>query len=152
MDRLGPMGLICSSFFYVLSDESLAALCDLYDKADEGLLPSLWSEARLIMIPKPGCPQERRPLTIMNIAYRIWSKRWAQHYNAWLHDWVPSGLVGARIGESAADTAQRVAATVNDAVTGHGNTKYLLSLDQSNFFDRMDLAMTKAICDRLGVC
>ena len=112
---LGPDG-ISGDDIYMLSDDSVQALVQLLNKANEGHLPMHWREGRVAMIPKPDAPGERRPLTVMNITYRLWAKRLAMHYSAWLHSWAPRGLVGARVGEFAADTTQRVANIINQAV------------------------------------
>ena len=93
----GPDG-ITGEDIYLLGDDSLQALIELLNKADAGHLPAHWQEGRVAMIPKADAPGERRPLTVMNISYRLWAKRSALHYNAWLHSWAPRGLVGARTG------------------------------------------------------
>ena len=146
----GPDG-ITSDDIYMLSDDSLQALVQLLNKADGGQLPGHWREGRVAMIPKPDAPGERRPLTVMNITYRLWAKRLAMHYNAWLDSWAPSGLVGARVGEFAADTTQRVANIVNQAVAGNTSSRFFLTLDQSKFFDRIDLQLLREMCNHFGL-
>ena len=117
---------ISGEFFYLLSDDALAALTSLLNAADDGLVPKSWSEARLVLIPKPESPNEKRPLTILNISYRIWAKRHASHLNAWIDSWAHPGLVGARIAESAADTALRVSHAVNMATASVTDPKYII--------------------------
>ena len=57
----GPDGLD-SDTLHALSDESLEALAELLDHADQGHWPTSWSEARTVLTPKspespPGRPQ-----------------------------------------------------------------------------------------------
>ena len=143
---------ITSDDIYNFSEDALKALVQLLNLADRGIIPSFWCEGRVAMIPKPDAPGERRPLTIMNITYRLWARRWAQHLGAWMHTWAPKGLVGARIGEFAADTTQHVTNLINQANAGTSvdDAVCILTLDQSKYFDKMSLPMLGKLCDKVG--
>ena len=68
--------------FAALSDNILHLLCLLFDACDAGLsFLSCWTGARLVCIQRPD--GDTRPITILSVAYRIWSKRTAQLLAAW---------------------------------------------------------------------
>ena len=93
------------------------------------------------MLPKDGtaAPDDRRPLTIMSITYRMWAKRHARHINDWLATWKPQGLSGAAKHHSCTDVLWQVQMELCKARTGKRGAAYILSLDLAKCFDRLDL-------------
>ena len=75
----------------------------------------------------------------MNACYRIWARQLAFALLNWLNSWAPPSLVGSRRRFSADATAQDVAEIINRARAGERPPLYVLSLDQSKFFDRLSL-------------
>ena len=67
-----------------------------FDVDDKGELLYAWSIARVPLIPKgPDSPADgRQPLTMMLVIFRLWAKRWAEHYISWMVRWAPPGLFG----------------------------------------------------------
>ena len=77
----GPDGL-SYSHFAGLPQEHLVLLAKLYDALDRGLaFPSSWHQAKLICVSKTD--GGARPITVLQVAYRIWSSRMAKHLADW---------------------------------------------------------------------
>jgi hypothetical protein len=75
-------------------NESIARLLNLVE--EEGRWPKEWLEAYVAMIPKASGgsrPQDQRPITVLEIIYRIWSKGVVQ-------EWSPT-LQGQLLGQAA---------------------------------------------------
>ena len=73
-----------------------------------------------MLIPKSpeSPPSDRRPSTVMDACYRIWSRKHAHALLKWLNSWAPPSLVGSRRGFSANTTTQEVAGIINRARAG----------------------------------
>ena len=148
----GPDGMT-SEFLHTQEDDSFDWLIELLDKADSGHLPEFWREVRGVMIPKgfESDPSDRRPLTIMTATYSLWARRHAMAISSWLDSWCPPNAVGARRGFSAAEVAQEVSATVNDARSGRTGARFILSVDQSKYFDRLSLDLLQEFGEQAGI-
>ena len=57
--------------------------------------------------------------------------------NTWLDSWAPGGLAGARPNTSSPDVLHKVHRLLDAAVTGHSSPLEVISLDQSQCFDRL---------------
>ena len=90
-------------------------------------------------------------LQSLHTCYRMWSRKHAHALLKWLNSWAPSSLVGSRRGFSADATAQDVAGIINRARAGERPPLYVLSLDQSKFFDTLSLPKLKEFCRRAGL-
>jgi hypothetical protein len=136
-----------------ISYDALIALTLLLNAADKGRFPAFWRFARVTLIPKGdgAAADDRRPLTVMPISYRLWAKRLAHHLVRWLSTWKPDGLSGAVIGVGCADVLWKVTEALNDALVGITDTRYVLSLDQEKCFDRLHLPMLQRVCHHLGL-
>ena len=93
-----------------LSYDALIALVSLLDLADAGYLPTFWSHARVTLIPKgeDSAPDDRRPLTVMAVVYRLWAKKHVHFQNKWLESFKPKGLSGSVSGVSCPDVLWEV--------------------------------------------
>lgn len=88
----------------------------------------------------PGsAPDDLRPLTVLSTTYRCWARRHARLVNNWLDTWAPIVLVGARHNVGAADVLRLVHSKIDAAVCGDAKPLHILSLDQSQSFDRLFL-------------
>ena len=60
--------------------------------------PAPLCEGHLVMIPKGKeaavDPIAHRPLTIMNLAYRVWSTTRVRQASGWMRSWAPARVVG----------------------------------------------------------
>ena len=133
-----------------LSSDSLCALCQLLDEADAGRMPSFWSDARVVGIPKPGS-FDRRPLTVMSTFYRCWAKRLVKGTAPAAESWWPPGLFGARKGRSAAMAANLACLLVEEAKLGMSSPRHVLALDQAKCFDRLLLPAIAALVREAGL-
>ena len=87
----------------------------------------------------------------MNATYRLWARRHATAISSWFDSFCPPNEVGARRGFSAAEGAQQVSATVNDARSARRGARFILSLDQSKYFDRLSLDMLQEFGEQAGI-
>ena len=148
----GPDGAT-TSWLRSCHSDSLARLCLLLDAADAGQPPAFWQEARVCLIPKsPDAPPgDLRPITVMSVLYRTWARRHATSINEWMALWCPSGLMGAMPSRSAASASQRAAHAIDLARTRLGAEVYVLTLDQSKCFDRINLDALEAIVQKCNI-
>ena len=133
-----------------LDEDSLGALVDLFNEADNGRFPQFWTQARATLIPKPDST-DRRPITILSVCYRLWAKRHSKALTSWLASWCPPSVRGAMPGSGAADVVSELNMRLDNASAGLAPTAFLLSLDQSQCFYRIDLVNLLHIIDHLDL-
>jgi len=134
-----------------LHHDSLCALLALLDLADGGHFPSYWKHARVTLIPKgeDSAPDDRRPLTVLAVTYRLWAKRHSASLNKWLEAAKPKGLSGAVAGVSCPDILWEIQNSLGKARTGADAAAFLLSMDQEKCFDRLDIENLRAVAIKL---
>ena len=145
----GPDG-ISTDDIQNLNDDGLNALVMLLTLADEGRLPTFWTQARTTLIPKPDSA-DRRPITVMSVCYRLWGKRHSKSLTTWLASWCPKSVRGAMPGSGAADVATELTLRIDQTRAKLKSSMYLMSLDQSQCFDRIGLVNLLKILDVLDL-
>ena len=138
-----------ADFLNGLSGDALQALSDLLNLVDRSRVPEEWRYARVTLIPKPG-ETDRRPLTILSCAYRLWARRHAARLQDWLLEVKPAGLSGAVAGTGCADVLWTLQSLLHEAVAGESDPAFVLSMDLSKCFDRMCLPPLQDICRAIG--
>ena len=136
-----------------LHRDSLQRLATLLNCADNGQLPAFWRHARVTLIPKgeDSPPDERRPITIMSITYRLWARRHAAHLNEWMATWKPAGLSGAMKNTCCPDVLWELQVAFTKAYTGDSPAAFVLSMDLEKCFDTMDIDNLERIAAHLGL-
>ena len=133
--------------------DSLLRLARLLNCADRGQFPLFWKHARVTLIPKgeDSPPDDRRPITIMALTYRVWARRHAVLLNEWMATWKPTGLSGAVKNSCCPDVLWELQMALNKAYTGDAPTAFVLSMDLEKCFDTMDIGNLNRISQHLGL-
>ena len=136
-----------------LHRDSLERLAQLLTAADQGRLPHFWSMARVTLIPKgpDAPPDERRPLTVLPVTYRLWTRRHTAALTTWLMAWKPAGLVGAVPRHSCPDVLWELQAHLAQARVGRVPPAFVLSMDLEKCYDRLDLTNLLRLTEHLGL-
>ena len=136
-----------------LHKDSLLRLARLLDCADRGRFPLFWRHARVVLIPKgdDSPPDDRRPITIMALTYRLWARRHSAFINEWMARWKPSGLSGAVKNTGCPDVLWEVQLALTKAYSGDAPPVFLLSMDLEKCFDTLDLSNLNRISQHLGL-
>eukprot|EP00754_Rhynchopus_humris_P016063 Rhum_TRINITY_DN14491_c0_g1::Rhum_TRINITY_DN14491_c0_g1_i1::g.91124::m.91124 len=91
----------------LLPDIALERLAEILNRVEvEGVWPESLTHAVVAMIPKVACPmpREHRPIALMSVLYRLWSKmRCAQLMSEWQESWIGSSMHGFRRRHGAVD-------------------------------------------------
>lgn len=132
-----------------MDDDSKSMLALLLNYADDGKFPEFWGDARTVGIPKNDGTPDRRPLTVLAAAVRLWARRAARHTSLWLHRYMPPEIYGARPGTSAADAAWDLQLDVDEHRTQRRQL-YVMTMDQKQCFDRLSLASLHQLAVALG--
>ena len=134
----GPDGWEFRRFKQVGQDH-LDKLAQVYNAIDSGApLPKEWHHARLVCIAKVDDPGATRPISILQVAYRIWSSRWARK----LAEWSPPASL----------TAGEFAARLSEAHL-RGAPLAAAFLDTQKCFDLVELASLRELVRALrGPC
>jgi hypothetical protein len=104
-----------------------------------GVWPEALSTTVVVLIPKAGAtdPDERRPIALLSLLYRLWARYRARSVSQWASAFDPQP-VGARAGalEKARDlaVAVEVAAASDQVLSG-------IALDWAKCYDRISLAL-----------
>ncbi|CAE7247510.1 NRT2.5 [Symbiodinium sp. CCMP2592] len=127
-----------------LPDVHLERLAALYTELDAGMqFPRAWQAARLVCIPKES--GDARPLTVMQVGYRLWSARSASLLGQWASSWMPPELIGGRGGAPpAVHSANEVSSVL--AVAYHEQRPLTgASLDTEKCFDSVSLESVRCL-------
>ena len=89
---MAGQGLIC--VLWIVAVHFISAY--FFDQCDLGRFPNFFRQARLVGIPTFDGTQDRRPLTIMSVLYRVWAKRLASLTGHWMNQNMPVGIYGGR--------------------------------------------------------
>ena len=130
-----------------LPDVHLERLAALYSELDAGMqFPTAWHAARLVCIPKES--GDARPLTVMQVAYRIWAARSAALLGQWASAWLPPELIGGRGGAPpAVHSGNEVSSFL--AVAYHAQSQLTgASLDTEKCFDSVSLHSVRCLLHR----
>ena len=105
------------------------------------------------MIPKgpESAPDDRRPLTVLPVLYRLWARRHAAHLNEWLLTWKPTGLAGAVPNHSCPDILWQIQTRLAKARLGLDEPWFVLSMDLAQCFDRLDLGNLRQLIEHLDL-
>ena len=91
-----------------------------------------------------------RPLTVMSCIWRMWSRCIARHTGIWMDRWMPSSIFGARPCAAASAGAWELLMDVDESrITDQDLT--ILTLDQKQCSDRLQLASLRELGSRLGM-
>ena len=136
-----------------LHKDSLDRLALLLTAADAGRLPGFWAQARVTLIPKgpDSPPGDRRPLTVLPVTYRLWTRRHTVHLTQWILAWKPPGLAGAVPRHSCPDVLWELQAKLAEARVAQTDPAYVLSLDLEKCYDRLDLHNLLELTNHLGL-
>ena len=98
--------------------DSIVRLAELFNRCDEGFIPQFFREARVCLIPKANGTDELRPLTVMSVLYRCWTKRYAKYLNEYLKQHGPPELFGGIPGKEAASATWAATKRIDDVRGG----------------------------------
>ena len=133
-----------------LDFQSKILLCELLDRLRTSDLPKFLLQARVVGIPKHDGSPDRRPLTVMSCIWRMWSRRVARHTAIWMDRWMPPSIFGARPCAAASDGAWELFMDVDESRVNDQDLT-ILTLDQKQCFDRLQLASLRELGSRLGM-
>ncbi|CAK0828910.1 unnamed protein product, partial [Prorocentrum cordatum] len=133
--------------------DSLDRLALLLTAADAGRLPGILTQARVTILSKglESPPGDRRPLTVLPVACRLWTRRHAAHLTQWLLEWQPAGLAGAVPRHSCPDVWCELQAKLAQARVAQTDPAYVLSLDLEKCYDWLDLHNLLELTNHLGL-
>ena len=112
--------------------------------------PSFLLQARVVGIPKNDGLPDRRPLTVMSCIWRMWGRRIARHTGIWMDRWMPPSVFGARPCAAASNGALELLMDVDESRVNDQDLT-ILTLDQKQCFDRLQLASLRELGSRLGM-
>ena len=128
--------------------ERTAALYDAFERA--GMIPQVWMLARQSHIPKANAvdgvheAEKLRPITVLSPWYRLFGSARLKSLDAqqWLNKWWPEAACG---GTGIMDALSYL------AEAAMGDEGYLLSLDYSLAFDRLDPHLARHLLLQAGL-
>ena len=98
-----------------------------------------------VRIAKVDDPGATRPISILQVASRIWSSRWAMRLAEWSRSWTDPDLVGGRPGSPPASlTPGEFAARLSEAHL-RGAPLAAAFLDAQKCFDSVELASLREL-------
>ena len=104
----------------LLPDIALERLADLLNRVEtDGIWPESLTLALVAMIPKVDSPtpREHRPIALMSVLYRLWSKlRCSQLITGWQESWIGPSMHGFRHRHGAVDEYLHTALLVEKAL------------------------------------
>lgn len=119
----------------------------------ENHLPPSWNEAIISIIPKEGKDIEYcnnyRPISILNVDYKIYTSIIAQRYGKFIHDIIDEDQNGFISGRQTQDSIRRTIQLINTIQTNKNNTA-LLSLDAEKAFDSVNWDFLYVVLERFG--
>ena len=133
-----------------LDVQSKILLCELLDRLGTSDFSKFLLQVRVVGIPKNDGSPERCPLTVMSCIWRMWSRRVARHTGILMDRWMPPSILGARPCAAASDGAWELLIDVDECrITDMELT--ILTLDQKQCFDRLQLACLRGLGSRIGM-
>ena len=106
----------------------------------EGRWPSAWLDAYVTMVPKPSGgsrPQDQRPITVLEVLYRLWAKGVVQDWRDVLqHQLLGSAAFGFRAGSGPLHAAQVIDDLILNSRAQHTEL-WLASFDVQKCFDSL---------------
>ena len=115
-----------------LPDPFWAAAARLWNRALEtGRLPSSWTRALVVLIPKPD--GRTRPIGLMSLLWRAGARILVKQLRAWSHSWTTAAAMGGLVGVGVADAHLRLLGAYNRG------TRSYFKQDLSHFFDSLSL-------------
>ena len=133
-----------------LPDEALATLCEFYAVVEAtGGWPAKLSSNLVAMLSKNGTPDpsDRRPIVLLSAIYRLWAAARAAEMRAWL---VSNKALQDGPAASAAAQAADLALLLQHARTTGWQIDGL-AVDWSKCYDRLPLAVLRALAQAAGV-
>lgn len=135
--------------FAGLPELHLSLLGEFYDALDAGMnFPSCWTQARLVCIAKED--GGARPITILAVAYRIWSARMARHLAKWADSFFPAELVGGRSKAPPAGVTANLVSTHLACARAEGSSLAGACLDTIKCFDSVSLLSLRVLLEACG--
>ena len=126
-----------------LDFQSKTLLCELLDRLGTSDFPCGWHSKN------DGSP-DGRPLTVMSCIWRICRVVVLPDTGTWMDRSMPPSIFGARPCAAASDGAWEVLMDVDESRVGDQDLT-LLTLDQKQCFDRLQLASLRELGSRLGM-
>ena len=129
--------------FLLLPEDFWHALSLLWTSVlTSGVIPRRWSEGRVVLIPKPS--KGMRPLTVLNVAWRIGTKALAVSLRRWASSWASCRTLGGICKRSVRDVFLRVI----DSLDVEDNC--YVQQDLSKFFDSVQVPQLLLTLQRFG--
>ncbi|CAE7672255.1 unnamed protein product [Symbiodinium pilosum] len=129
--------------FLLLPEDFWHALSLLWaEVVTSGVIPRRWSEGRVVLIPKASTGM--RPLTVLNVAWRIGAKALAASLRRWASSWASCRTLGGICRRSVRDVFLRVI----DSLEVEENC--YVQQDLSKFFDSVRIPQLLLTLQRFG--
>ena len=150
----GPDGLP-KEFYVTFFDTVIDDLCEVYNYIlTSELMPKSMSEAVTILLHKggdPSSPDNKRPISLLNVDYKVVAKI----ANKWLGQYLPDTISEVQTcGISNRNIVDNLLC-LRDSIEYNSKCTYddtvYISLDQSKAFDRVDHTFLFAAMSRLGI-
>ncbi|CAE7286667.1 unnamed protein product [Symbiodinium sp. CCMP2592] len=107
-----------------------------------GVVPARWSEGQVVLIPKPS--HGMRPLTVLNVAWRIGAKAVAMSLRGWTTSWASCRTLGGVSRRSTRDVYLQVLESLDC------DENCYVQQDLSKFFDSVQVPQLLLTLERFG--